>query len=61
MNQCIHQEYSKLREEEIQIYAQRIYFYRFLQIAPVDKLMANNVKTLLENMGEFFNRPTIPN
>ncbi len=61
MNQCIHQEYSKLREDEIQIYAQRIYFYRFLQIAPVDKLMANNVKTLLENMGEFFNRPTIPN
>jgi|LauGreDrversion4_2_1035121.scaffolds.fasta_scaffold05591_8 hypothetical protein len=50
MNGSLLHDYRKLREEEIQVYAQRIYFSRFLQIVPVDKLMSNDVHMLMDNI-----------
>ncbi len=50
MNGCLLHDYRKLREDEIQVYAQRIYFCRFLQIVPVDKLMSNDVHMMMDNI-----------
>lgn len=43
-------DYRKLKEEEVEQQAQKIYFCRFLKINPHDKLMASHVQIMLDNI-----------
>lgn len=49
MNSLV-QDYRKLKDDEIDKHAQKIYFCRFISISPSDKLMASNIQTLLDSI-----------
>jgi hypothetical protein len=48
INNSLMNDFRKMKEEETQHCAWRIYFCRFLRITPVDKLMASQVMSLLD-------------
>jgi hypothetical protein len=49
MNSLV-QDFRKLKDEDIERHADKIYFCRFINMIPSDKLMASNMQTLLDSM-----------
>jgi predicted transcriptional regulator len=50
MVNALNQDFRKMKEEDIQASAQRIYFCRFLKIDPVDAEKASKIQDLLLDM-----------